>query len=179
MSDGVLTELTVVFGWRDLDCVEKGTAYAGEADAGELDESDDTEALEAWRMELNLEPLAPDRFRLPEPVSVRFAGPHGPMLNLGEIIEAIRDSEGAYRYKRTVESRPIWSRVFGGVRSLEELHADPVAQVLEELERLGCRWEWCVGNLTIQALGPASEGPGQEAMALLEQLVTRLRNPGS
>lgn len=174
MTDVNLVEVTLLFTAADLERIQEGADYDPNSPPAHEMEDLDWE----WTVDLNLEPLGDNRFRVPEPVSVSFVGPHGPMLNLGEVIEALPHSDGVLRYRRTLESPPVWSRLIGGVESLGALEEERAAHVLRQIEQAGCRWELCVGNLTIQGSAVTSEDPSLEVSAIIRELVKLLKGRG-
>jgi hypothetical protein len=115
-----------------------------------------------------------NRCHIAEPVSVTFLGPHGPMLNLGDLIEVTPLSDGSYGYVRTVERSRVWSETLQGVEQDPRVYLG-AAGVLDELVKAGCRWEWCSGNLTVQMiLGDGESEPPSEVEELVERLVAAL-----
>lgn len=109
-------------------------------------------------------------FKVAGPVSLTPFGPFGPMLSFGTIIEAKPLRNGAYRYLRSREVPNIWTRVLSCVQP-ESIQTSEAATLLGRLSTVGCAWEYCAGNLTIQgrSLQLARE-PTQEIEGLIAEI---------
>ena len=101
--------------------------------------------------------LGGNRFRVALPVSVTPFGPLGPMLNLGDVIEAVPTGDGSYRLQQVIRARQ-WSRTFSGVE--QAAVSDPsIRRILDQLTSWGAAWEWCAANITVQV---PHQGDGTE-----------------
>jgi hypothetical protein len=121
--------------------------------------------------EVTLEYIEGDLFRVPEPTSLTPFGPYGTILDLASVIEAAPESDGTRRYIRTVTAPPVWTRIVPNV-ALAALEDEAVSERLDRLQELGCGWEWCAANLTIQGLRDAADTPaGREADRVVDEVV--------
>jgi hypothetical protein len=117
-----------------------------------------------------VQPAGESRFRLVEPQSITFAGPLGPMLNFGDIIDVVKLSKGCYGFLRIAEAARVWTRVFGGL-PIETLSKRDVASTLDAFTDAGGGWEYCVGNITLQWMLEENEAePPPVTLALLRRL---------
>ena len=178
MSKSGIEEIELRLQFEDLE----GDEYTGEEPADVLDYDLDF-AAPVIR-------LSEDRFRITEPLSL-LLGPHGPRLNLGDIIEVRPLHDGSYRYLRTLESARIWTTIIHLpwlAQRLAEAHRQghpsnagrildhvlregEVDHVLEQLVEAGGAWEYCVGNLTVQLPRELGETePPARLRALLDRL---------
>jgi hypothetical protein len=145
-----------------------------EADAvGEPDDS-------VCDVEVDAYELHPGIYRIAGPQSLTAFGPYGPLLNLGSVIQVELQGDRTCRYVRTLESPSIWTILVVAPVRLEVIGREDVKRHLDALLDLGCGWEWCVGNVTIQGLqsGP-TPGPSEAVSDAIAALESLLVGPGA
>jgi len=141
--------------------------------ADEEVEGDEPVDDDAGSMTIDAIPLDGGRFRVDDPVSLTFFGPHGPGMPMGTIFEAMHSEGRRYRYVKVIEKPEVWGRHRACPQSA--LENSRIREILDALRERGGRWEWCVGNLLVQApFNSGTREPEAAVSDLLQQIDERL-----